>query len=62
LFADTVAGANVSANPYSLVETAKANGAESYRYLIQLCKNLPPANTVDDSTTLLQWKLQSNSH
>ncbi len=30
LFADTVAGANASANLYSLVETAKANGVEPY--------------------------------
>ncbi len=33
LFADTVAGATASANLYSLIETAKANGVEPYVYL-----------------------------
>ena len=33
LFANFVAGANASANLYSLVETAKANGHEPYAYL-----------------------------
>jgi transposase len=33
LFADTVGGANASANLYSLIETAKANNVEPYRYL-----------------------------
>ena len=33
LFSDTVADANVSANLYSLVQTCKANGIDSYRYL-----------------------------
>ncbi|CAJ0808549.1 IS66 family transposase ISAeh1 [Ralstonia psammae] len=31
LFCDTVAGANASANLYSLVKTAKANGVDPYR-------------------------------
>ena len=34
LFATSVAGANASANLYSLVETAKANGHEPYAYLL----------------------------
>jgi transposase len=33
LFCDTVAGAHASANLYSLIETAKANGIEPYAYL-----------------------------
>jgi hypothetical protein len=33
LFADTVNGAKASANLYGLIETAKANGLEPYRYL-----------------------------
>ena len=36
LFADTVAGANASANIYSLIETCKANGVDTYRYLVAL--------------------------
>jgi transposase len=33
LFADTVRGAQASANLYSVIETAKANGIEPYAYL-----------------------------
>ncbi len=39
LFATTVAGANASANLYSLVETCKANGVDPYRYLVWLFRN-----------------------
>jgi hypothetical protein len=31
LFSDTVAGANASANLYSLLETCKANGINAYQ-------------------------------
>ncbi len=34
LFADTVGGANASANLYSLIETCKANGINPYHYLV----------------------------
>jgi transposase len=33
LFCDSVAGATASANLYSLIETAKANGLSPYAYL-----------------------------
>jgi hypothetical protein len=48
LLADTVGGANASANLYSLIETAKANGIEPYRYFVALFKKLPLAQTADD--------------
>ena len=57
LFADTVGGANASANLYSLVETAKANGIEPYRYLVALFKRLPLAQTADDYEALLPWNI-----
>lgn len=57
LFADTVGGANASAYLYSLVETAKANGVEPYRYLVALLKKLPLAETADDYEALLPWRL-----
>jgi transposase len=57
LFADTVAGAQASANLYSLVETAKANGVEPYRYLAWLFRKLPLANTADDYSALLPWNI-----
>lgn len=60
LFADTVAGAHASANLYSLVESAKANGIDPYRYLTWLFQRLPLATTVDDYDALLPWKLPAN--
>lgn len=57
LFADTVGGANASANLYSLIETAKANNIEPYRYLVALFKQLPLAQTVDDYEALLPWNI-----
>jgi transposase len=56
-FADTVAGANASANIYSLIETCKANGVDPYRYLVALSKALPLAKTADDYEQLLPWRL-----
>ncbi len=57
LFADTVAGAHASANLYSLIETCKANGIDSYRYLVDLFQRLPSATTADDYEALLPWCL-----
>ena len=55
LFADTVAGANASANLYSLLQTCAANGVDGYRYLRALLVALPKAQTVDDYEALLPW-------
>ncbi len=55
LFSDTVAGAQASANLYSLVETCKANGVEPYRYLVSLFRALPKAKTLSDYEDLLPW-------
>lgn len=57
LFADTVAGANASANLYSLLQTSKVNGVDGYRYLRSLFIALPRAKTVDDYAALLPWRL-----
>lgn len=59
LFCDTVAGANASANLYSLTETCKANGVDPYQYLAALFKALPLATTVDDYEALLPWNLMT---
>lgn len=48
LFAGSPSGAQASAALYSLVETAKANGLEPYRYLRFLFDRLPYATTQDD--------------
>src|SRR5450830_565004 len=57
LFADTVGGAKASANLYSLIETCKANHIDAYRYLIDLFKALPYAESADDYAALLPWVL-----
>ncbi|MGA8146851.1 MAG: IS66 family transposase [Gallionellaceae bacterium] len=57
LFADTVGGANASANLYSLIETCKANTVDTYRYLVALFRALPLARTADDYEELLPWRM-----
>jgi hypothetical protein len=58
LFCDSVAGANASANLYSLLQTCKANGVDSYRYLKALFIALPLAQTADDYEALLPWNIK----
>ena len=60
LFATTVAGANASANLYSLVETCKANGVDPYQYLNWLFKKLPLATSADDYAALLPWTMPAS--
>lgn len=57
LFADTVGGANASANLYSLLQTCKVNQVDPYRYLAALFKALPLAQTADDYEALLPWNI-----
>ncbi len=42
LFSDSVGGAQASANLYSLIESAKANGIEPYRRAIRGCRRRDP--------------------
>jgi transposase len=57
MFAKSQAGAVASANLYSLVETAKANGMNPYDYLRYVFTELPnlPADLSMDS--LLPWNV-----
>ncbi|MGO2204470.1 IS66 family transposase [Pseudomonas helleri] len=55
LFSDTPRGAKASAQLYSLVETAKANGQEPYAWLRHALERLPMATSVEDYETLLPW-------
>jgi len=57
LFADTVGGANASANLYSLLQTCKVNGIDPHRYLAALFTALPLASTADDYEALLPWRI-----
>lgn len=53
LFSDSVRGVNASANLYSLIETAKANGLEPYAYLRRVFSELPQADSVEAIEALL---------
>ena len=55
LFSDTPKGATASAQIYSLVETAKANGQEPYTWLRHVLEQLPHAKSVADYEALLPW-------
>ena len=57
IFSDTVKGAKASANLYSLIETAKLNGLEPFRYLQHVFKELPNAQTLDEIELLLPWRV-----
>ncbi|WP_374415305.1 IS66 family transposase [Ectopseudomonas oleovorans] len=48
LFSDTPKGATASAQIYSLIETAKANGQEPYAWLRHILERLPTASSVED--------------
>ena len=61
LFSDTVKGARSSANLYSLIETAKANGLEPTAYLRRVFTLLPAATTVADIEALLPWAESTTS-
>lgn len=59
MFSATPEGATASANIYSLVETAKANGLEPFEYLNKVFKKLPMAQTEQDFLELLPVKIES---
>jgi transposase len=58
LFAYDAAGAQASANLYSLVMTCRANEVEPYAYLNYLFEHLPAASTVAQVEALLPWNLK----
>jgi transposase len=60
LFSDSVKGVKASANLYSLIETAKANGREPYAYLRHVFTELPKAQTVAAIEALLPMKCNTD--
>jgi len=56
LFSNSQRGATASANLYSLIETAKANGKEPYSYLSWLFAKLPGAD-LQNIETLMPWNM-----
>ncbi len=57
LFSASVKGIKASANLYSVIETAKANGLEPYAYLRYLFTELPKAQSVEAIEALLPGNL-----
>jgi transposase len=56
LFACSEQGASASANIYSLIESAKANGINSRDYIYHLLEEIPKATTIEDFEKLLPYK------
>lgn len=57
LFSDTPSGAEASARIFSIIETARANGHNPYKYLSVLLTELPQATCVEDVENLLPWNV-----
>jgi len=59
LFADSDSGGKSAAVIYSLVETAKLSGVESYAWLTHVIQNIAdyPMKKIDE---LLPWNLRQN--
>jgi transposase len=57
LFSDSVRGAKSSAMIYSIIETAKANGHESYSYIKHILNEIPKAENIEDFEKLLPYKM-----
>jgi transposase len=58
LFSDTPRGAKASAVYFTLIETAKANDIDPFKYILHLCKHIASAQTVEDIEALLPWNVK----
>ncbi|MCW5738437.1 MAG: IS66 family transposase [Enhydrobacter sp.] len=61
LFSATTDGATASANLYSLIDTAKANGLDPYAYLRHVFTQLPGATCVEDIEALLPLHIKPDA-
>jgi transposase len=59
LFANNPLGARASANLFTLVGSARANGLEPYVYLKYVFENLPLADNVEALEALLPWNARA---
>ena len=62
LFSNTPSGAHTSAGLYSLIETAKANAHEPYKYLCYIFDMLPKVKTLEERLALLPYRLDPASY
>lgn len=61
-FSASPLGAHASAAIYSLIETAKANGHDPYRYFCYLFDELPKTSVLEDKQKLLPYHLQPGAY
>jgi hypothetical protein len=61
LFSDTEAGAEASSLFYSLIVTAKLNGANPYEVLETIFTEIPKAKTLEEIERLADLLLNKNS-
>ena len=59
-FNGSPAGAHAAAALYSLIETAKANKIEPYRYLRHIFEQIPLANNTADLEKLLPYRIDAD--
>ena len=60
LFSTAQAGAKASANLYSLLQTARANGLEPHGYLKLVFERLPNCDSLEDIEALLPWRVPTH--
>ena len=61
LFSDTVEGAKASANLYSLISTARANGLQPYLYLRTVLEGIPRCKVLADFEALLPLTVKNKT-
>jgi transposase len=60
LFNKSPEGADSSCGMYSLIQTAKRNGLNPFKYLNALFEKAPLASSIDDWVKLLPWNIFKN--
>ena len=61
MFSDTVAGAKASSLFYSLVITAKLNGADPFEAMVSILSQINKAETIDDFERLAKMLVKKPS-
>ena len=61
LFSGSPRGAHAGATLYSLIETARANGIEPYRYLRHVFERIPLAKSPEDLENLLPYRIDADA-
>lgn len=59
LFSQSVAGAESSSTLYSLIESAKLNEINPYKYLLHIFKEIPKCTKIEDFEKLLPFNLKT---